>query len=192
MPSKIILASSSTQREKILKDTGITFEIVVSNVDETPAENLSFTEQLKEISMRKALAVMLTTVNIGDRIIVAADQNIMFNGKMYGKPKTIEDARELIRSMEGSNEIYAYVGNSILEISENKIIRCVNECDISRMRMDIVSSQTLEEYLATKSPLKKCGGINIFDTPFLHLEEGKLSTAGGLTVEYLIDMLDKI
>lgn len=188
---KVILASSSKQRKDLLEEAGISFKVLVSNVDETPVSALSFTEQMNDISMRKALAVMDMVEETEDYIIVAADQNIFFNGTMYGKPNTIEEARELIKNMQGSNQIYAYVGNTVLYISNSEIIYLINECDIARMRMDCISDEELENYLATKSPLTKCAGINVLDTPGLHLEDGKLSTARGMTIEYLIDMLSQ-
>lgn len=186
---KIILASSSAPRKALLEELGFSFDIIVSNVDETPVEELSLTDQMTDISMRKAVAVMDMVGEPEDHIIVAADQNIFFNGTMYGKPNTIEEARQIIKRMQGSNEIYAYVGNTVLYISNFKVEKCINECDIARMRMDYISDEELENYLATKSPLTKCAGINILGAPFLHLEEGKMSTARGMTVEYLLDML---
>lgn len=189
---KVILASSSVQRKALLEDLGIPFEIIVSNVDETPVKALSITEQMNDISMRKALAVMDMVNEPEDYIIVSADQNIFFDGVMYGKPNTIEEARELIKKMQGSNEIYAYVGNTVLYISNSTIIKHISECDIARLRMDYISDEELEDYLATGSPLAKCGGINILHTPGLHLEAGKLCTAKGMTVTHLIDMLSQI
>lgn len=189
---KIILASSSVQRKALLQEASIPFDIIVSNVDETPLEELSLTEQMNDISMRKALAVKNMTNETEDHIIVAADQNIFFNGTMYGKPSTIEEARQLIKSMQGSNEIYAYVGNTVLYVSNSSILKKFSKCDIARMSMDYISDEELEMYLATKSPLAKCAGININEAPFLHLEDGKMSTARGMTVEYLIDMLSQL
>lgn len=188
---KVILASGSVQRKALLQEEGIDFEVLVSNVDETPVKALSLREQMNDISMRKALAV-IDMVKGEDCIIVAADQNIFFNGTMYGKPSTIDEARQLIKSMQGSSEIYAYVGNTVLYISDSKIISYISECDIARMRMDYIPYEELEKYLATRFPLMKCGGINILDTPGLHLEEGKMSTARGMTIEYLKDMLSQI
>ena len=189
---KIILASSSAVRKNLLEELGITFEIIVSNVDETPIKEFSLTEQMNDISMRKALAVMDMAKETEDHIIVAADQNIFFNGIMYGKPTTIEEARELIKKMQGSNEIYSYVGNTVLYVSNSQIQRSINECDIARMCMDYIADEELEKYLSTDIPLTRCAGINIADTPGLHLEEGKMSTARGMTVQYLIDMLSQI
>lgn len=189
---KIILASSSVQRKALLEELGIAFDVVVSNVDETPVKALSITEQMNDISMRKALAVMDMLKETDDHIIVAADQNIYFDGVMYGKPQSIEEARTLIKRMQGSNEIYAYVGNTVLYISNSTVIQHISKCDIARLRMDYISDEELENYLETGSPLAKCGGINILQTPGLHLEAGKLCTAKGMTVDCLIDMLSQI
>lgn len=189
---KIILASSSVQRKALLEELGIAFDVVVSNVDETPVKALSITEQMNDISMRKALTVMDMVKETEDHIIVAADQNIYFDGVMYGKPQSIEEARALIKRMQGSNEIYAYVGNTVLYISNSTVIQHISKCDIARLRMDYISDEELEHYLETGSPLSKCGGINIHHTPGLHLEAGKLCTAKGMTVDYLIDMLSQI
>lgn len=189
MEKSLILASKSAIRKKMLERSGIPFEIIVSNADETPDLSKSFGEQLKEISMKKAKVVFEATVDRGERIIVAADQNIVFNNVMYGKPKSLDEARKLIKSMEGNNNIYAYVGNSIIYANGNTIIKVINNYDISRMRMDNISDKELENYLTNQKPLTKCGGISIVDAKFLHLEEGRMSTACGMTIEYLQDLL---
>ena len=189
MEKSLILASKSEIRKKMLERSGIPFEIIVSNADETPDLSKSFGEQLKEISMKKAKVVFEATVDRGERIIVAADQNIVFNNVMYGKPKSLDEARKLIKSMEGNNNIYAYVGNSIIYANGNTIIKIINNYDISRMRMDNISDKELENYLTNQKPLTKCGGISIVDAKFLHLEEGRMSTACGMTIEYLQDLL---
>lgn len=191
MAKKIILASRSPRKKNILKNAGISFDTISVSIDETPVKDFSITEQLKEISMRKALAAMQVTENLGSRIIVASKQNIVFKDQIYGRPHTIEEARSFIKNMEGSNEIYSYVGNAILDISDtNNIIKLSNECDIAILRMVYIPDEVLENYLKSQSPLDKCGGISIFDTPFLFLEDGRKSTAGGLTVENLFKMLN--
>lgn len=170
---KVILASKSLFRKTMLEENNVPFEIVVSNADETSDSSKPFDEQLKEISMRKAQIVFESTVDKGKRIIVAADQNIVFNNIMYRKPENLDEARKLIQSMEGSDNIYAYVGNSLIYADGDRIIEVINNCDISRMRMDDISEEELEDYLTNNNPLSKCGVINIVDTKFLHLVEGK-------------------
>lgn len=185
----LILASKSPIRKNMLEEENLQFEVMVSEADETVNLSKSFEEQLKEISMRKAQVIFKETIDRKERIIIAADQNIVFNNKMYGKPSNLSDARELIQSMEGKDSIYSYVGNTLIHANGDRIIKIINNCDISRMRMDNISDIELEEYLENNNPLTKCGGINITDTKFLHLEEGRISTAKGMTIEYLKDLI---
>ena len=75
---------------------------------------------------------------------------------------------------------------------DSTIISHISACDIATLRMDYISDEELENYLATENPLSRCAGINISSTPGLHLEKGKMCTARGMTVDYLIDMLSQI
>lgn len=186
--NKIILASSSNIRKQQLINADIPFEVIVSDADETPNINKTFRAQLAEIAMRKAKVVLEKTKDRGIRIIVAADQNIVFKGKMYGKPENIDEARNLIKTMEGRKDIYTYTGNAVLLANGNEILESVNITDISRMSMEDISEEVVEEYLANSKPLTKCGGISITDAPFIHLEEGRYSTACGMTIEIVQEM----
>lgn len=185
---RVILASSSAIRKQQMIDADIPFEVIISDADETPNESKSFRAQLAEIAMRKAEVVLKETANRGMRLIIAADQNIVFDGNMYGKPENIDEARKLIKSMEGRDDIFAYTGNAVLIANGNEILESVNVTDIARMSMDEFPDEVLEEYLEKRFPLKKCGGICIADATFLHLKEGKYSTACGMTIEIAKEM----
>lgn len=186
---RVILASKSAVRKQQLIDEGIPFEVIVSNADETPDTSKSFRNQLAEISMRKAKKVFEETVDRGLRLIVAADQNIVFDNAMYGKPKTIEDARDLIKRMMGSDEVYAYTGNSVLLAEGSTILQSVNLTDVSRLGIDEITDEELEAYLSTGKCLTYCGGISITASNFIHLKEDRMSTAKGMTLEYAKEML---
>ena len=186
---RVILASKSAIRKQQLIDESIPFEIMVSNADETPDTSKSFRNQLAEISMRKAKKVFEETKDRGLRLIVAADQNIVFNNVMYGKPKSIDEARQLLNCMMGSEEVYAYTGNAVLLAEKDKVLQCINVTDVARMSVDNISDKELEEYLATGRCLSYCGGISITDAKFIHLKEGRLSTAKGMTLEYAKEMM---
>lgn len=187
---KIILASKSEIRKRMLEKLNIDFEVVVSDADETPDLTKSFREQLKEISMRKAQIVFENTLDMGLRIIVAADQNIVFKNKMYGKPKNLVAAEDLIKEMRGSDSIYAYTGNALILADKNKIIKTINNCDIAKIKMDAISDKQVRDYINNSNPLTKCGGITIEDCNFIHIVDGKLSTALGMTTEFIKEMLE--
>lgn len=181
---RIILASQSEVRKRQLIEESIPFEIIVSNADETPDESKNFRNQLADISMRKAMKVFDETLDRGLRLIIAADQNIVFEDVMYGKPKTLDEARLLIMKMMGSEEVYAYTGNAVLLAEGKDILQSINVTDVSRMSVDNITDDELEIYLSDGKCLTYCGGISISNSNFVHLKEGRMSTARGMTLEY--------
>lgn len=181
---RIILASQSEVRKRQLIEESIPFEIIVSNADETPDESKNFRNQLADISMRKAMKVFDGTLDRGLRLIIAADQNIVFEDVMYGKPKTLDEARLLIMKMMGSEEVYAYTGNAVLLAEGEDILQSINVTDVSRMSVDKITDDELEIYLSDGKCLTYCGGISISNSNFVHLKEGRMSTARGMTLEY--------
>jgi septum formation protein len=189
---RIILASQSAVRRQLLIDRGIPFEVMVSNADETPDESKNYKDQLAEISMRKAMAVFEATKERGRRLILAGDQNIFFDGKIYGKPKSIDKARELLKRMRGSDEIYNYSGNAFILAEKDRILQSMNFVDTSRLGVDNISDEELEAYLATGVYAKLCGGISRQNALFVHLKEGRVSTADGLTIELAEELMKNL
>lgn len=189
---RVILASGSAVRKRQLIDNSIPFEVMVSDADETPDETKNFKDQLAEISMRKAKAVFDRTKERGRRLIIAGDQNIVFEGKMYGKPKSIDEARRLIGQMRGSEEVYAYTGNAVILAEGNKLMQSINITDVARLSIDNISDEELENYLSGGECLSYCGGIVLGAAKFIHLKEGRMSTAKGMTLEYAKELMQNL
>ena len=189
---RVILASKSALRKQQLIDADIPFEIIVSDADETADESKNFRNQVAEIAMRKAQAVFERTKDRGPRVILAADQNIAFEGKMYGKPKSIAAARKLIGSMRGSDQIFAVTGNAMLLADGDQILQSINLTDTARFSLDDISDEELDAYLKDERCLTICGGISLVTTPFLHHKEGRRSTANGMTLEYATELINNL
>lgn len=183
----IILASKSKVRKQMLEKHGIDFQVRVSNADEEVSEELSLEEKYKAISSKKAYKVMEETKGQGDRIIVAADTEIVFDGVSYGKPKTIDDARNIIKEFLGK-DVYAYTGNTILVIKNEMIEEKVCETDYTRIHVNEITDEELESYLNSVNVCSICGGINIDMTPFIYVVSGRKSTAEGMTMQFLKDV----
>ena len=189
---RVILASKSAVRKQQLIDDSIPFEVIVSNADETPDESKSFKNQLAEISMRKAKTVFEATKDRGLRLIIAADQNIVFDNVMYGKPKSIDEACHLLYNMRGSEEVYAYTGNAVLLAENDRILQSVNITDVARLSVDNISDDEVVNYLKDGKFLSVCGGISINNCLFVHLKEGRMSTARGMTLEYAKEIMSSL
>ena len=90
--------------------------------------------------------------------------------------------------MQGRDDIYAYTGNAVFIADGAEVLESTNITDISRLSMDKISDEELEDYLEKQAPLTKCGGFSITDAPFVHLQEGRYSTACGMTIEIAQEM----
>ena len=105
--SKIILASGSPRRKELLLQIGIVPEIIVSHVEEkitsdVPAEVVMSLAEQKAVDVAKEM--LEGTVILGSDTVVAAD------GKILGKPKSHEEAYEMIRRLAGrSHQVYTGV-----------------------------------------------------------------------------------
>ena len=94
---KIILASGSPRRKELLKLVVPDFEILISGIDEKLEEGLTPQEQVTRLAYIKAKDVYGKTN--GDRIVIGADTVVTKNGKIYGKPKDRNDAKQMLKDI---------------------------------------------------------------------------------------------
>ena len=92
----IILASGSPTRKQILEDSGVIFEVVVRPIDEASIKSAMIQEGASKLSIVSTLAE-LKSIKVSSEtpgLVIGADQIMVFDGAIYDKPKTIEEARE--------------------------------------------------------------------------------------------------
>lgn len=104
---QLILASRSPQRRAILEQLGITFTVVVPEVEEL--EEGRAEEVAVENARRKAEAV---AAGQAEAVILAADTVVQLEGTLYGKPEGIDEARRMLRALNGRT--HAVVGGLCL------------------------------------------------------------------------------
>lgn len=99
---KLVLASSSPRRAELLRQIGLNFEIITSDVDETLLPGLSPPEQVEYLARKKAEAVA-REVNSGiDGIVIAADTIVVWQEQILGKPLDGEEAFAILSRLQGS------------------------------------------------------------------------------------------
>src|SRR5215468_10454517 len=96
---KLILASGSPRRAEILRSAGLPFTVLSSAVDETPIPGETAKEMVRRLALAKAELVAARAV--GPAIIIAADTVVTLEGAMLGKPRTTEDARQMLEKLSG-------------------------------------------------------------------------------------------
>lgn len=182
---KLILASNSPRRKELLSKFNYPFEIHVSNVDETMDKDKDFIENTKEVSKRKALAVY----NIyEDSVVLACDTIVVFEGRVYGKPKDDLDAINTLKLLSGKTH---EVVSAVTIIYSDKIIEFY---DTSYVTFKNLTLKEIEEYVATGEPKDKAGSYAIqgIGRKLISKYEGSLDNIIGLPTEKLKPYLVKI
>ena len=91
---RLILASNSPRRKKILTDLGIDFEVVPSNYDEKLADDIFSYEKIEDLATQKCLDVVRRVDK--NSLVLAADTVVVFHNKILGKPHSKEEAFEML------------------------------------------------------------------------------------------------
>ena len=142
---KIILASKSGVRKKILDKYKIDCEVIVSNVDEDEVKNSLLNEGADPAIISKNLAeiksIKVSSKN-PDRLVLGADSVISLNNELINKPKSREEALKILKKL--NNSIHFLI--SSVCISKNGAM-IWNHTDTSELKMKNFTEKNLKEYL---------------------------------------------
>ena len=142
---KIILASGSGVRKKILDKYKIKSDVIVSNVDEDQVKEALLSENATPLIISKNLAeiksIKVSSKN-PDRLVLGADSVISLNNKLINKPKSRKEALEILKELNNSKH---YLISSVC-ISKNGAM-IWNHSDQSELKMKNFKEEELIEYL---------------------------------------------
>ena len=179
---QVILASKSPRRQELLKEIFPEFDVLPQDVDETINEN-DPRKMVEELSLKKLNDLDKV---YKDALIISSDTIVWLNGKVYGKPHTIENAIKTLKALSGSTH-YVYTGVCVAYKGERHVF-----VDESRIRFRDVKDDEIKAYVYEKMPLDKAGAYGIQDGDMVQDYEGSYSNIMGLPVEKLKDELKKI
>lgn len=184
---RIILASASPSRKRLLESAGLSFDVIVSNVDEEAPiyESMSPREMVLALSIVKAHTVR----ELADfpALILACDSTFEFDGKSLGKPMTSEVAIARAKSLSG-NSGYLHTGHCIIDL-ENEIE--ISDIATTKVNFGEMSDEEIEDYVASGEPLKVAGGFTLdgLSSAFITSIEGDFTNVIGLSVPLLRSMI---
>ena len=180
---KVILASASPARKRLLEASGVPFEVIVSGVDEEDSKitSLSPKEMVIALAILKAHTVKEKVGN--NHLIIGCDSTFEFNGKSLGKPGTPEVAIARCKELRG-NFGYLHTGQCVID-TENGIE--VSDISTSKVYFAQMSDEEIESYVATGEPLQVAGGFTLdgLSSPFISRIEGDSTGIIGLSMPLL-------
>lgn len=162
---KLILASTSPRRRKLIKLLGLPFESVSpKNVEEhlDYSNNSILLEELKELSRKKAISV---GDNYSEDIVIGADTIVVHNDKLLEKPTSEDDAIQYLKGLSGDTHI-VYTGVTLSK--KNKQISFIEKTYVTFRE---IPDKVIRTYVGTGLPLDKAGAYGIQDFGALFVEK---------------------
>ena len=186
---KIILASKSPRRKELLSLIISDFEVIVSDAEELFKKGLTPEEQAVQISYEKAKDVYEKTS--GDRIIIGSDSMVVKDNKIYGKPKSREHAKQMIKELLLGDKTHKIItGLSIIIETQGKCEE-YKTYDEVKVYLKDMQDEEIEKWLNTGNAMDKAGAYGIQNEFCVFVEkiEGNYTTAVGLPTHKVYDII---
>ncbi|NQS76395.1 MAG: septum formation inhibitor Maf [Peptococcaceae bacterium] len=186
---KLVLASSSPRRAELLRQIGLNFEIITSDVDETLLPGLSPPEQVEYLARKKAEAVA-REVNSGiDGIVIAADTIVVWQEQILGKPLDGEEAFAILSRLQGSAHD-VFTGIALVDTHTGGVLTGHEQ---TRVFLRAIEEDEIRRYIDSGEPLDKAGayGVQGLAAIFIERLEGCYTNVVGLPLARLSLMFKK-
>ena len=188
--TNVVLASTSAIRRQVLEGAGVAFTCVPAGVDETSIKDSLLAEGVSPRDIADALAEA-KAVKVSRRhtgLVIGADQTLEFEGRLFDKAHSVDEARERLKEMRGkSHKLHC---GMVVARDGQPIWR---EVITTTLRMRPFTDDYLEGYLERNSPdiLASVGcyqlegeGVQLFDKI-----DGDYFAILGLSMIPLLDLL---
>ena len=179
----IILASQSPRRQELMKLTGLPFTVRVADVDETMDKSLPVQQEVTRVSRLKAQTIAAGAA--ADDIVIAADTIVVIDGRELGKPRSEQEALDMLRLLSGRTHEVVTV------LSVCKGPRIESEAVVTKVTFRTLCDEELRAYIKTGEPMDKAGsyGIQGYGAMFAKCIEGDYFSVMGLPLCPLCRML---
>jgi len=178
---KLVLASTSPARKKLLTDAGIRFETVSPGVDEEALVDLlkpsTAVELTGLLAKAKAEAVAESYPN---SLVLGCDSALEFEGQILGKPLVPEVAFERWQALRGKHGVL-HSGHHLIDTTANRGVTLVTQ---TKVHFADLSDAQISKYVATGEPLNVAGAFTIdgIGGAFVEHIEGDYHTVVGLSL----------
>ena len=187
---KIILGSSSPQRQKILKDLGYEFEVIKPELDESSVRDADPRELVLKLGRAKADDVIRRITE--EALVITGDSITVVNGEIREKPKDKEQAYEWIEEMaQGVPQVQV----SSVVITNSRTGERKEGVAETSVVFGAMSRDEAKEFVESGIVFSHSGGYAIQKEPFWsHVKaiDGELETIIGMPKTMLLDFLTKI
>jgi len=202
--TRLILASQSPARTKLLRNAGIAHEVLVSDVDEDAVQARYGITDPHDISLLLARAKAEAVASLPEAegaLVIGCDSVFEFDGEAHGKPYTPGVARERMLRMSGSKGVL-HTGHWLVDCRDTDTdaaesgtgsgtgatLGAVSSAEVHFMEM---SEAEIDTYIATGEPLQCAGSFTLdgYGGAFIRKVDGDPHAVVGLSISTLRGLL---
>ena len=188
---RLVLASGSPRRRELLTLLALPFEVVATDVDESPLPGELPVDLVHRLAIDKVEAVEavdvidIADVSDHDVVVLAADTTVEVAGEILGKPADADDARRMLRSLSARTHLVHTA------VAVRRDGRTVHDVVTTSVTMTSMTDAAIEWYLATGEPMDKAGAYAIQGAGgvFVAEIEGSASNVVGLPLATVVELL---
>jgi len=187
---RIVLASQSTSRRRLLEDAGLKPTIIVSNVDEETDFFNAMTPEDMVIALAISKAHTVREMIDYPAIIIGCDSTFDVDGVSFGKPGTPEVAVERAKKISGRTGLL-HTGHCIIDTE-----RGIEIADrvTTKVTFTDMTDEEIADYVASEEPLHVAGGFTLdgFGSPFIPVIEGDYTNVVGISMPFLRNAMKQL
>lgn len=180
---RLILASQSPSRKRLLEGAGLKPEVIVSNVNEE-------TEYFNSMSPRDmVIALAITKAHTvlekldAEALIIGCDSTFEFEGESFGKPETPDIAISRAKRLSGKSGLL-HTGHCIIDTKQGRELA---DLVTTKVTFDELDDDLIADYVSTGEPLRVAGGFTLdgFSSPLIKSIDGDYTNVVGISMVFL-------
>ena len=190
---KLVLASSSPRRSELLSQIGVSFDVLSTDIDETPVAGEQASTYVVRMAREKVLACIALQQDTQAFTIVGADTSVIVDDNILGKPADYKEAKEMLLSLSGRvhqvmTSICVAVCNDGINTESPDITTRLVTTDV---KFKPLNETQIKAYWSSGEPRDKAGayGIQGFGAVFVESINGSYSAVVGLPLAEVAELL---
>jgi septum formation protein len=190
MSRRLVLASASPARLRLLRNAGFAPDVLVSGVDEDDLDTDDPAEIALVLAERKAAVVAAKLAGDGDAVVVGCDSVLDLDGAPEGKPPSPADAVARWRRMRGREGILR-TGHCVVDVATGASVSAVESTIV---RFGRPTDAEIDRYVSTGEPLAVAGAFTLdgLSGPFIDGVDGDPGNVIGLSLPLLRSLLHRL